>query len=294
MTDWSILLQLLFAGVGTGSIYALVAVGFNVIFKSTDAINFAQGEWVMMGGMIAAATIAVAQSPIWLACLFAVVIVTAVGMLSERLVILPLRRPTPLLITLVSIGLAICTKSAVMLTLGKNPAGYPGFEGDAVVTLSGASVPAQTLWIIGLTVVFMVLAHFFFERTILGKAMRAAAADRDAAALVGIKVRNTVLWSFAIAAMAGAVAGTIITPLTFTSYDHGTLLGFKGFSAAMLGGLGNLYGAVAGGLVLGLLETFAAGYLSSDFKDAVAFLVLLIILFWRPAGLLGRAAIEKV
>ena len=294
MQDWSVFLQLLFAGIGTGSIYALVAVGFNVIFKSTDAINFAQGEWVMMGGMIAAATIAVSQSPIWLACLFAVVVVTAIGMLSERLVILPLARPTPLLITLISIGLAICTKSAVMLTLGKNPAGYPGFEGDAVVTISGASIPSQTLWIIGLTIAFMVLAHFFFERTILGKAMRAAAADRDAAALVGIKVRNTVLWSFAIAAMAGAVAGAIITPLTFTSYDHGTLLGFKGFSAAMLGGLGNLYGAVAGGLVLGLLETFAAGYISSDFKDAVAFLVLLVILFWRPAGLLGRAAIEKV
>lgn len=286
-------LQLLFAGVGNGAIYALVALGFNVIFKSTGALNFAQGEWVMLGGMVAAAVIA-AHAAVWLGCLIAVAIVAAVGLVSERLIVAPLKQPTPMLITLLSIGLAISTRSAVMLALGKDPAGYPGFSGDAVLTILGARVPAQTFWIIGITLVFLGLTHFFFERTILGKALRAVAADREAAALVGINVQYSVMWSFVIGALAGGIAGTIITPVTFTSYDQGALVGFKGFSAAMLGGIGNLYGAMLGGILLGLLETLAAGYISSHFKDAVAFVVLLLILFALPSGLLGRAAGEKV
>lgn len=286
-------LQLLFAGVGNGAIYALVALGFNVIFKSTGALNFAQGEWVMLGGMVAAAVIA-AHAAVWLGCLIAVAIVAAVGLVSERLIVAPLKQPTPMLITLLSIGLAISTRSAVMLALGKDPAGYPGFSGDAVLTILGARVPAQTFWIIGISLVFLALTHFFFERTILGKALRAIAADREAAALVGINVQYSVMWSFVIGALAGGIAGTIITPVTFTSYDQGALVGFKGFSAAMLGGIGNLYGAMLGGILLGLLETLAAGYISSHFKDAVAFVVLLLILFALPSGLLGRAAGEKV
>jgi branched-chain amino acid transport system permease protein len=268
-------------------------LGFNVIFKSTGALNFAQGEWVMLGGMIAAAVIA-SHAAIGAGCLVAVVIVAAVGLLSERLIVAPLKRPTPMLITLLSIGLAISTKSVVMLVLGKDPAGYPGFSGDAVLNILGARVPAQTLWIIGITLAFIVVAHVFFERTILGKSLRAVAADRDAASLVGINVQHSVMWSFVIGALAGGIAGAIITPQTFTSYDQGGLIGFKGFSAAMLGGIGNLYGALVGGLVLGLLETFAAGYVSSHFKDAVAFIVLLIILFALPSGLLGRSEAERV
>lgn len=286
-------LQLFLSGIGTGSIYALIAVGFNVIFKSTGALNFAQGEWVMLGGMTAAAAFAT-QIGLLPAVAVALLVACAVGILSERLVVAPLRTSTPMLITLISIGLAICTKSAVMLTLGKNPAGYPGFSGDTIFHLWGASIPMQTLWIIGITAVFMVLTHLFFEHTIVGKALRAVAADREAASLVGINVQHAVLWSFAFGALAGGLAGVIITPLTFTSYDQGTLLGFKGFCAAMLGGVGNIYGAVLGGLLLGLLEAFSAGYLTSHFKDAVAFVVLLAILFGRPSGLLGRAHIEKV
>src|ERR1700677_1618626 len=170
-------LQLIFAGVGNGAIYALIALGFNVIFKSTGALNFAQGEWVMLGGMIAAAAIS-AHAAILVGCLAAVMIVADIGCLSERMIVAPLRRPTPMLITLLSIGLAISTKSLVMLVLGKDPAGYPGFSGDAVVNIFGARVPAQTLWIIGITLAFVLMARFFFERTILGKSLRAVAADR--------------------------------------------------------------------------------------------------------------------
>ena len=286
-------LQLLVAGIGTGSIYALIALGFNVVFKSTGAMNFAQGEWVVMGGMISALLFA-ATSNIGLACVVAVGIVILVGIVSERLVIWPLRRPNTLLITLVSIGLAICTRSLIMLVLGKKPVGYPGFSQVSTLVVGGVAVQTQTLWIIGLTIAFLIAMHLFFERSMLGKALRAAAADRDAAALVGVRVETTVMLSFAIAALAGALAGAIITPLTLSSYDQGAMFGFKGFSAAMLGGVGSLPGAVVGGLALGLLEAFGSFYISSDFKDAIAFTVLLLILFVRPSGLLGRADVVKV
>ena len=287
------ILQLLVAGIGTGSIYALIALGFNVVFKSTGAMNFAQGEWVVMGGMISALLYA-AFSNIGLACLVTVLIVTIVGILSERLVIWPLRKPTALLITLLSIGLAICTRSVVMLVLGKRPVGYPGFSQTATLTWGGVTVQTQTLWIVGLTAAFLLVTHLFFERSMLGKALRAAAADREAAAIVGVRVETTVLLSFSIAAFAGALAGAIITPLTLASYDQGAMFGFKGFSAAMLGGVGSLPGAVVGGLALGLLEAFGSFYISSDFKDAIAFAVLLLILFVRPSGFLGRADVVKV
>jgi len=293
MHTGSAVLQLLVAGIGTGSIYALIALGFNVVFKSTGAMNFAQGEWVVMGGMTSALLFAATNS-ILLACLAAVLIIIVVGIVSERLVIWPLRRPNALLITLVSIGLAICTRSLVMLVLGKKPVGYPGFSSTSTLMLGGVTVQTQTLWIIGLTLAFLIVMHLFFERSIMGKALRAAAADRDAAALVGVRVETTVMLSFAIAALAGALAGAIITPLTLSSYDQGAMFGFKGFSAAMLGGVGSLPGAIVGGLALGLLEAFGSFYISSDFKDAIAFAVLLLILFVRPSGFLGRADVVKV
>ncbi len=286
-------LQLLVAGIGTGSVYALIALGFNVVFKSTGAMNFAQGEWVVMGGMITALLLGSVHS-VGLACVVAVILVGLFGLLSERIVIRPIRRPDALLITLVSIGLAICTRSLVMMVLGKKPVGYPGFSGSATLTLGGVAIEAQTLWIIGITLAFLAVMHVFFERTILGKALRAAAADREAAALVGVNVESTVLVSFGIAALAGALAGAIITPLTLASYEQGAMFGFKGFSAAMLGGVGSLPGAVLGGIVLGLLEAFGSFYISSAFKDAIAFAVLLLILFARPSGLIGRADIVKV
>ena len=151
------LIQLLLAGLGTGGIYALVAVGFNIIFKSTGALNFAQGEWVMMGGLFAA--VAAADLPVWQACLMATAAVSLVGWLSDRIVIRPLRNPTPLTLTLVSVGLAIASKSLVMLTLGKNPQGYPGLSGDRKLDVLGAHVDAQTVWILAITLVLMLLTH---------------------------------------------------------------------------------------------------------------------------------------
>ena len=292
--DSSLLLQLAFGGIATGAIYALVALGFNVVFRSTDAINFAQGEWVMAGGMLAAWIHQQLAWPLIAIVPLAAVCVALLGLVSERLSVYPLSQPTPMSITLVTIGFAIATKAQVMLVLGKSPMSLPSFSGVQSINIGGASVQPQALWIVGLLLATMLGVHLFFERTLLGRAMKAAAADREAAALVGINVPRTVMWSFVIAAGTGALAGIIITPITLTSFNAGTVLGLKGFSAAMLGGLGNLPGALVGGILLGLLESFSAAFISSKYKDAVAFIVLLFLLFFRPAGLFGRAQINKV
>ncbi|VTU27599.1 LIV-I protein H [Variovorax sp. PBS-H4] len=285
--------QLLLAGLGTGSIYALVALGFNIIFKSTGALNFAQGEWVMLGGMVAA-TLYAAKVPLWLALVAAVCVAMLVGAVSERLIVRRLQRPTAMSITIVTIAIAICTKSLVMLLLGKNPAGLPSFSSGGAVHFAGAVFESQSLWIIGVAALVMGGAGWFFNRTVLGKSMRAAAAQPEAAALVGISPRLTMSLSFVLAAGIGALAGVIVTPLTLTSFDHGTILGFKAFCAAMLGGLGSLPGAMVGGLALGLAESFAGGMLSSHFKDAVSFVVLLMVLVRWPNGLLGQGQVEKI
>lgn len=287
------LAQLVIAGLGTGAIYALVALGFNIVFKSTDALNFAQGEWVMMGGMVAA-TLYLAKLPLVVACLVAIAVVTAFAWLSEFLVVRRLPKKTPMTVTVLTIGLAIATKSLVMLVLGKNPAGLPEFSGNVAVPGLNVMVQGQVLWILGLAALVLAGTSWFFTRTLLGKSMRAAAAQPEAAALVGISPRLTLSICFMFAAAIGAVAGIIITPLTLTSFDHGTILGFKGFCAAMMGGLGSLPGALAGGLALGIVESLAGGLISSHFKDAFAFAVLLLVLVRWPSGLLGRGQVEKI
>lgn len=290
------LATLVVAGLSTGAIYGLIALGFNVIFKATDAINFAQGEWVMMGGMVAAALYAGGRMPLLAACLGAVALVAVVGLLSDLLVMRRLRAPTPLLITLVSVGLAIATKSLVMLTLGKNPAGLPAFSGEAPLRVGTLSVQPQTLWIVAVTAVVMVGAHLFFARTTIGKAMRASAAQPEAASLVGIDPRASMLLSFGIAAAVGAIAGVIVTPITLTSFDHGTMLGFKGFCAAMFGGLGSLPGAVAGGFLLGVIEVLLQATLPASvapYRDAIVLSGVIAVLLIRPQGLIPAVRVQR-
>ncbi|WP_144114253.1 branched-chain amino acid ABC transporter permease [Paraburkholderia sp. BCC1886] len=289
------LLQLAIAGLTMGCIYAIVAVGFNVVYKATGAINFAQGEWLMAGGMIASALHG-AGWPVWASCVAAPAACALLGWICDRLVMPFVNRSgsnNPFTLTLVTIGVGLSLRSAVMMTLGKDPHGLPGLT-PGTVSLAGIAVDAQALWLMGIALAFIVATHLFFEYTLAGRAMRACAAEPGAAALMGVPVERTVSWAFVLAALAGGVAGVIVTPLTFVSYDSGTLFGFKGFAAAMLGGLGGLRGALLGGLLLGLLESFASGLVSSHFRDAVSFVCLLLVLFVRPHGLFGRADIVKV
>ena len=288
------LLQFLFSGLMVGAIYALVALGLNVVFNATGAVNFAQGEFSMLGGMLGAAMLSATGLPLALVFASTVVAVTAIGVGMERLIVRPVRHADVLNLIIVTIGTSILIKGGVMVTLGKNAAGLPAFTGERPFRILGATFVPQALWILGVAAAIVVALHFFFDRTLLGRAMRAVASDREAARLMGIDVGRIVMLSFALAAAVGAIGGLIVTPVTLTIYDAGTMLGLKGFAAAVTGGLGNTFGGIAGGLVLGLLEAFGGGLIGSEFKDVAAFVLLLLLLFLRPRGLFARGESERV
>ena len=286
--------QYLVSGLSTGAIYALIGIGFAIIYNSTEIINFAQGELVMLGGMFTLFFLNTLHLPLPLAVLCAVVSATAVGVLFERLTIRPLKSPTPLALIIITIGGSILIRGLTMLIGGKDTHALPAFSGTEPIMIGTATILPQHLWIFALTALAIAANKVFFQYTITGKAMRACAVNRRAAGLVGIDVKRMVFFSFAISGTLGSLAGIIVAPLTMTSYDVGIMLGLKGFCAAIIGGLSGGLGTVLGGLILGVLESLGAGLISSGYKDAIAFIILLLILFIRPQGLFGKAQTERV
>lgn len=286
-------LQLLFAGLTIGAVYALVALGFTLIFQASEVINFAQGEFVMLGGMVTVFAYK-AGVPLPLAALFAVALAVVVGVALQRLAIEPAKGASVVAIIIVTIGASILIRGIAQIVFDKQFHALPAFSGDEPIRLLGAAILPQSLWVLFGAAVIVLGLRLFMERTLFGAAVRATAANRLAAELVGIDTRGVLAFAFAVSAAIGAIGGILVTPITLTSYAVGTLLALKGFAAAMLGGIGSPVGAVLGGLLLGLLESFAAGWISSTYKDAVAFIVILLVLFVLPQGLFGRRAIERV
>src|SRR5215207_1587055 len=276
-------LQFLISGLTVGAVYALVALGFTLIYNASGVVNFAQGEFVMLGGMVTVFASA-AGMPLPLAALTAIAAATVIGLLLHRLAIEPARGASAVTLIIITIGASILLRGTAQILFDKQFHKLPSFSGDTPVNLFGAAVQPQSFWVLGGTAVIVLLLYAFLERTVLGKAVLATAANRLAARLVGINTATVMALAFGGSAAIGAIAGILITPITLTSYDVGTLLALKGFAAAMLGGMGNPLGAVIGGLLDGLLESFSAGYLSSTYKDAFAFLVILIVLFAAPNG----------
>lgn len=286
-------LQYVFAGLTIGAIYALVALGFAIIYNASHVINFAQGEFIMIGGMSAAALIA-AGLPLWLAAPGAVVVVMIVGVALERCAVGRARNASVTTLIITTIGASIFLRGLVEWLMGKEIHAIPAFSGEAPILVAGATLAPQSLWVLGSAGAAILGLWYFFNRTLHGKAMLATSHNRLAAQLVGIAVKRVLLLSFALSAMLGAIAGIVITPITFTYSEAGIMLGLKGFSAAVLGGLGSGPGAVVGGLVVGLSEAFAAGYISSAYKDAVAFIIILLVLFFLPNGLFGKGGTDRV
>jgi len=291
---WTQLPQFLVSGVTSGSIYALIALGFGIIHNATGIVNFAQGEFVMLGAMAMISFTQVAGLPMFIAFPLAVLIVMGVGGLLEIGPIRNSQSRNVLILVMITVGASITMREIAMLVWGKTPRTLPPFSGDDPLVLGPTAILPQTVWIIGTTLVVVSTLSVFFGKTMLGKAMRAAAENRQGAALIGISVRRMALLSFVLSGGIGAVAGIIITPITTMSYSAGVMLALKGFSAAILGGYGDMRGAVVGGLLLGTLESLGAGFISSAYKDAFAFLVLLLVLFIRPSGLLGKGEIRRV
>jgi branched-chain amino acid transport system permease protein len=286
-------LQFVFSGLTVGAIYALVALGFTLIYNSSDVVNFAQGEFVMLGGMMTVFASA-AGVPLPLAALLAIVVAAAVGLALHRLAIEPARGASPVTLIIITIGASILLRGLASIVFDKNYHSLPPLLGNDPLIISGAALLPQSIIVLAGVALIVAVLWAFLTRTLTGKAMLATAANRLAAQLVGINTSAIVGLSFVISAAIGAIGGILAAPITLTNYDIGTMLALKGFAAAMLGGMGNPLGAVVGGLVLGLLEAFSAGYISSQYKDAVAFIVILLVLFTMPQGLFGKARIERV
>jgi branched-chain amino acid transport system permease protein len=287
------LLQFVFSGLTVGAIYALVALGFTLIYKASDIINFAQGEFVMLGGMI---TVFVAHAgvPLPLAALIAIAATTAIGLALHRFAIESAHGATSVALIMITIGASIFLRGTAQIVFDRRFHSLPPLFGADPIQFGGAAILPQSLVVLASAAAIVVVLWLFIERTIFGKAVIATAANRLAARLIGVDTRRIVAFSFAVSAAIGAIAGVLITPIALTSYDAGTLLALKGFAAAMLGGIGSAPGAVVGGILIGMFEALAAGYVSSNYKDAVAFLIILIVLIAIPQGLFGRAKIERV
>ncbi|WP_305046742.1 branched-chain amino acid ABC transporter permease [Geoalkalibacter sp.] len=288
MSSFPDFLQFVFAGLTSGAIYALIALGFCVVHNTMGIVNFAQVDFVSLGGMLMFSALFGAGLAILLALPAAVLGVTLAALLVERLGLRPARSDNPLILIFLTIGLSIILRGLMSLIWGKNRMAVPPLTGEAPLILMGAAITPQALWIFALTLTAILLLVLFFHKTSLGLAMRAVASNPTAAAVVGLSTGRVRAASYALAGALGGLAGVLVTPITTLSYDVGVLLGLKGFAAAILGGFGSFPGAIVGGLCLGLLESFSAGYLSSAYKDVTAFVVLLLVLFVRPKGLMGK------
>ena len=287
------LFQFTLSGLTTGSTYALIAIGFSIIHNATGIVNFAQGEFVMLGGMFMVMFYGYLKLPMAPAFALSVIAVAFIGLVLERTTLRRSKSREILNLVMITVGASIFIKGLSMAVWGKNAMTLPPFSGEDPILFFGAAIMPQSIWIFGITVLVVAALSTFFISTRTGKTMRAVAASRRSAFLAGIPV-NMVALSFFLSGALGAVAGIILTPVTTISYDVGVMLGLKGFSAAILGGYGSMIGAVAGGLLLGVLESLGACLVSSEYKDVLAFLILLIVLFLKPAGIFGKGAFRRV
>ncbi|WP_448613448.1 branched-chain amino acid ABC transporter permease [Modestobacter sp. URMC 112] len=286
------LLQLVFAGLSQGAVYALIAIGFVAVFTVSGVINLAQGEFAALAGLVAISGVG-SGLPLPVAAVLAVATVALVAVLMERLAISPVKRMTTLVSLILTLGVSTALKALMLLVFGPDAEGLTPITPGGF-TVAGVSIRYQELWILAVAAVVALAVYWFYDRTVAGKALRACAEQPVAARLVGISLSRASLTAFLIAGCVGAIAGVLASPIYFTSWESGLTLGLKGFVAATLGGLVSVRGAVLGGLLLGVLENLTAGYVSTGLRDAVAFLLLIVVLVARPSGIFGRHAEARV
>jgi len=286
-------LQFLFSGVTVGAIYALAALGFTLIYNASNVINFAQGEFIMLGGVLTVVFLKTGM-PMPLAIALAIAASALAGMVIEKLAIEPAKGADVVSLIIITIGAALVLRGLAQVYFGKSPATFPAFSGEAPLRIAGATLLPQSLWVLGVAALIVVALWLFFAHTLVGKAILATAYNSVAARLVGVDTQWVLLVSFAMSAAIGAIGGVLATPIAMTSFDVGVMLGLKGFVAAVVGGLGSGLGAVVGGLAVGIFEAMSAGYISSAYKDATPFVLILLVLFVMPRGLFGARETERV
>jgi branched-chain amino acid transport system permease protein len=287
------LFQILVAGVSIGAIYSLAALGFTIVFNATKVTNFANGDFVMMGGLIAASLATAGYHP-FVAVALAVLVVTGLGVALDVFGVQQARRKSILSYAMVTIGFSVLYRGLMQVVAGRDVLFMPNFGVLPELRIAEVYLTSQSVWILATLSIISAGLSYLYLKTRIGKAMRAASQNPRAAALCGIEPRFMSGLSFAMAASVGAVAGALVAPVGAAFYEYGLTFGLKGFAAAVLGGFGNPVGAVVGGLLIGLLESLSAGYLSSAYKDAVALSILLLLLLVWPSGLLGRVEARRV
>jgi branched-chain amino acid transport system permease protein len=288
-----IALQLLFTGLGIGSIYALVALGFVLIYRATNVVNFAQGDFAMLGAFSMVVLCIDFQLPYWLGILITLVAMLAFGALFNFAVYYPLRNRGFQPVIISTIGASILLENGVLAAYGPRPQTLPSFFSSPGFSIGPIFFDSQYLSILGVTMVMVTLQYLFFERTLLGKKMQATSQDKEMARLLGIPVATMTMLTFIYSSALGGLAGILVAPILFVSVSMGSSIALKAFAASIIGGFGNVTGAIVGGLALGVVETFGAAYISVPYKDAFAFIVLVVFLLFRPQGLFGEKVAEK-
>jgi branched-chain amino acid transport system permease protein len=288
-----IALQLLFTGLGIGSIYALVALGFVLIYRATNVVNFAQGDFAMLGAFAMVVLCIDLGLPYWAGLLITVAFMAAFGALFNLGVYYPLRHRTFLPVIISTIGASILLENGVLAAYGPRPQSLPGVFQSQGFSIGPVFFDSQYLTILAVTVVLVVLQYLFFERTLIGKKMQAVSQDKEMASLLGIPVALMIMLTFVYSATLGGIAGILVAPILFVSVNMGSSIALKAFAASIIGGFGDVTGAIVGGLALGVIETFGASYISVPYKDAFGFIVLFVFLLFRPQGIFGERIAEK-
>ena len=297
-------LSYLISGISLGSVYAIIALGYTMVYGIAKMLNFAHGDVIMVGGYISFCVTAYLGLPVWLGVVLAMAACTALGVLIEGLAYRPLRQATSLAVLITAIGVSYFLQNAALLIWGASPKGYTPLiastnaagEPNALQLFGGQlSISYISLLTMVACIVIMVGLTLFTGRTKMGKAMRACSENKAAAQLMGINVNRTISLTFAIGSALAAVAGVLLCSFTTSLMPTtGSMPGIKAFTAAVFGGIGSIPGAFLGGILLGVIESLAKAYISTNLANAILFAVLIIVLLVRPAGLLGKYVPEKV
>jgi len=286
------IMQYALTGLTLGGIYSVVALGFVVIYSVTGIINFAHGECVMLGAMVSVSCLG-AGFPLSLSIFTAVVAVAVFGIIFEKLTVAPAKKASAVTLIIITIGAAIAIRGAALLVWGASPYPMPAFTSEQPLYVAGATVLPQSIWVMATSTAIFGGLYLLFNKSRTGKALRAAAMDRVAALLMGISPQRMSSLAFGLSAATAALAGAVVAPITTATYDMGLMLGLKGFIAASMGGLTSVTWAILGGFFLGLLESFGAGLISSNYKEAFAFILLIAILFRNALSGSRSKTVEK-
>jgi branched-chain amino acid transport system permease protein len=286
--------QIIISGLAMGAIYALIALGYAFVWKTMAIVNFAAGEFVTFSAYIFVATFVTALGfPFVVAALSAAAVMAVLGAMFSRVVFARLQSQRPLVSIIATVGFGIFLKEMAHILYGPEPLLYPSPLGNGGVTLMGILLSWQHLMILGVVIALTVLQQVVLRRTMVGKMMRAVAADRDTAVLMGIPVQKVLAGTFAYSSVLAALAGILLAPLFFVNTEMGGMVGLKGFVAMIIGGFGSVPGAIVGGLLLGVSENLGAYWISSTYKEAISFVLLLVFLAVRPQGILPERTADR-